>query len=99
MSSSTLLLLRNLALRSSIRKYSSSIRNSPYLMNCVTTKHLGGKVMFPEEGTMTELVMFDPAKEETFTVGDKPLPNLLVGSRLVGSSHGWGVFLGYPGIM
>lgn len=42
---------------------------------------------------MTQLHMFDPAKEEHIIVGDMPFPEELVGSLLVGSSHGWGVFL------
>ncbi|CAH8332273.1 unnamed protein product [Eruca vesicaria subsp. sativa] len=44
-------------------------------------------------GGMTQLHMFDPVKEEHIIVGDKPFPQELVCSALVGSSHGWGVYL------
>ncbi|XP_010511651.1 PREDICTED: uncharacterized protein LOC104787733 [Camelina sativa] len=96
MSSSLLLRLSSktflpkLALRChTLRMFSSSTTTNPYLMYCVT---FCGET--PESGAMTELRMFDPAKEEYFTVRDKQLPKELVESNLVGSSHGWGVFLG-----
>ncbi|CAA7016914.1 unnamed protein product [Microthlaspi erraticum] len=81
-------LLRKLSLRchSTIRMFSSTTSTNPYLMYRVTSS---GK---ESAGAMTELRMFDPAKEDYFTVGDKPLPKELVSSALVGSSHGWGVF-------
>ncbi|XP_019089448.1 PREDICTED: uncharacterized protein LOC104732030 [Camelina sativa] len=49
-----------------------------------------------EESQLTEFVMFDPAKEEYSSIVDKPLPKDLFKSRLVGSSHGWGVYLSSP---
>ncbi|KAL9302939.1 hypothetical protein AtEden1_Chr2g0268871 [Arabidopsis thaliana] len=77
---------------STLRMFSSSsTTTNPYLMYYVTYSDEA-----PQAGAMTELRMFDPAKEEYFTVHDKPLPKELVKSRLVGSSHGWGVFLGSP---
>ncbi|EFH56541.1 hypothetical protein ARALYDRAFT_904184 [Arabidopsis lyrata subsp. lyrata] len=81
--------LRKLALRChTLRVFSSSTTTNPYLMYSVT--YCGE---YPEAGAITKLRMFDPAKEDYFTVGDKPLSKELAKSRLVGSSHGWGVFI------
>ncbi|CAH8276468.1 unnamed protein product [Arabidopsis lyrata] len=67
--------------------FSSSTTN-PFLLHRATP--------CGEEAQMTEFLMFDPAKEEYFTIVDKPLPKDLIKSRLVGSSHGWGVYLSSP---
>ncbi|KAL1189273.1 hypothetical protein V5N11_014766 [Cardamine amara subsp. amara] len=95
------LLLSRLSSRPSLRKLalvrmfssSSSTTTNPYLMYCVT---YSGEAEAPEAGAMTKLRMFDPAKEEYFTVGDKPLPKELAQSRMVGSSQGWGVYIRTP---
>ncbi|KAL1223762.1 hypothetical protein V5N11_020315 [Cardamine amara subsp. amara] len=90
--------LRKLALRChTLRHLSSSTTTNPYMMYCVT--YCGDNVSYdgkeyPVAGAMTKLRMYDPAKEDYFTVGDKPLPKEMVRSSLVGSSHGWGVFFG-----
>ncbi|EFH44421.1 hypothetical protein ARALYDRAFT_493278, partial [Arabidopsis lyrata subsp. lyrata] len=70
-----------------LRMFSSSTTN-PFLLHRATP--------CGEEAQMTEFLMFDPAKEEYFTIVDKPLPKDLIKSRLVGSSHGWGVYLSSP---
>ncbi|KAG7542699.1 hypothetical protein ISN45_Aa07g026560 [Arabidopsis thaliana x Arabidopsis arenosa] len=80
--------LRKLALRcQTLRMFSSSTTN-PFLLHRATP--------CGEEAQMTEFLMFDPAKEEYFTILDKPLPKDLIKSKLVGSSHGWGVYLSSP---
>lgn len=74
-----------------LRTFSSSSSTNPYLLYRVTC--CGEKGDEESPGVMTQLHTFDPAKDEHIIVGDKPFPKELVGSSLVGSSHGWGVFL------
>ncbi|KAL0844956.1 hypothetical protein Bca101_018202 [Brassica carinata] len=85
--------LRKLSLRcQTLRTFSSSsTTTNPYLLYRVTC--CGEKGDEESPGVMTQLHTFDPAKEEHIIVGDKPFPKELVGSSLVGSSNGWGVFL------
>ncbi|VVA97397.1 unnamed protein product [Arabis nemorensis] len=54
-----------------------STTTNPYLMYRVTA--CGEE--FQEAGVMTELHIFDPAKEENFSVGDKPFPKEMVESN------------------
>ncbi|KAG7575067.1 hypothetical protein ISN44_As09g032010 [Arabidopsis suecica] len=74
--------LRKLALRChTLRMFSSSTTTNPYMMYYVT--YCGEA---PEAGAMTELRIFDPAKEEYFTVRDKPLTKELVTGVAISSS-------------
>ncbi|AEE83690.1 hypothetical protein (DUF295) [Arabidopsis thaliana] len=69
------------------RMFSSSTTN-PFLLHHA--------IPCGEEAQRTEFLMLDPAKEDYFTTVDKPLPKNLIKSKLVGSSHGWGVYLSSP---
>ncbi|KAG7598607.1 hypothetical protein ISN44_As06g028350 [Arabidopsis suecica] len=46
----------------------------------------------PDGSNIRDVLLFDPTKGEMITVSDKTFPKVLVESRQVGSSHGWGVF-------
>ncbi|KAL0703388.1 hypothetical protein Bca4012_069813 [Brassica carinata] len=43
-------------------------------------------------GFLSDILLFDPAKEELLTVRDKTVPVELVCSQVMGASHGWGFF-------
>lgn len=50
------------------------------------------KEAFSDSRKIADVLLFDPVKEELFTVPDKTFPEELADTSLVGSSQGWGLF-------
>ncbi|KAJ0229169.1 hypothetical protein HA466_0293370 [Hirschfeldia incana] len=71
-----------------VRRFSSSSYNTgPFL-------RLGSMVKEDKDG-LDDVLLFDAAKEELFTVPDKPHPHELADTTVVASSLGWGFFSGF----
>ncbi|KAH0876695.1 hypothetical protein HID58_064089 [Brassica napus] len=71
-----------------IHKNSRFLSTSPYLILGV----FGDDFRSACGGFLSDILLFDPAKEELLTVRDKTVPVELVCSQVMGASHGWGFF-------
>ncbi|CDY47276.1 BnaA10g03700D [Brassica napus] len=76
------------------KKSSRFLSTSPYLILGV----FGDDFRSACGNFLSDILLFDPAKEELLTVRDKAVPEELVCSQVMGASHGWGFFSGHNAI-